>query len=265
MNRRAKRALKGLGFVAVALGGLYWYQPQRIDFLPRSAPDPNPPLDPDSALLFKPGTRVSVVAAHPDDPEFFIGGTLTELSRAGAKIEIVMCTDGDKGYYPWFMTDAAANRRVRQREQIEAAKQYDAEVVFLHEPDGRLRANDDVVERVTEALARFQPEYVLTFDSEYPPKVQHSDHLQSGLAAEEAVKRVPSVKWLLQFSTHAANHYVDISDVWKIKKQLLTIHASQFHGDRLRMVTDMVGGRARDEGKAIGVAYAEGFRCTRLR
>ena len=146
MTRRSKRLLKGFAFLAVALGGLYWYQPQRIDFLPRQAPDPNPPLDPDSAQLFKPGTRVSIVAAHPDDPEFFIGGTLAKLSKAGAKIEIVMCTDGDKGYYPWFMTNAGENRRVRTVEQIDAAKQYNAEVVFLHEPDGRLRANADVVE-----------------------------------------------------------------------------------------------------------------------
>ena len=265
MTKRGRRVLKGFAFVAVALGGFYWYQPQRYDFFPRPAPDPNPPVDPDTTLLFKPGTRVSVVAAHPDDPEFFIGGTLTELSRAGCKIEIVMCTDGDKGYYPWFMTDAKENRVVRTAEQRDAASQYHAEVVFLHEPDGRLRANNEVIAKVAQALLDFQPDYVLTFDPEYPPKVQHSDHLQSGLAAEEAVKSVSSVKWLMQFSTHAPNHFVDISDVWTAKKSLLAIHKSQFHGDRLQMVVNLVGSRAQDEGKQIGVAYAEGFRCTRLR
>src|SRR5271155_1613601 len=102
MNPKAKRHLKrtglGAGIFALALAGLYFYQPQRYDFFPRPAPEPNPPVDPDSKHLFAPGTRVAVVAAHPDDPEFFIGGILTELAKAGAKIAIIMCTDGDKGY-----------------------------------------------------------------------------------------------------------------------------------------------------------------------
>ena len=259
-----KRTGVGAGVFALALTGLYFYQPQRYDFLPRPAPEPNPPVDPDSNHLFAPGTRVAVVAAHPDDPEFFIGGILTELAKAGANIAIVMCTDGDKGYYPWFMTNAAENRRVRRLEQIEAAKQYGAEVFFLAKPDGRLRADDGLVSEVAKCLNRFDPEYVLAFDPEYPPRIQHSDHLQSGIAAEKAIPSVPSVKWLLRYSTHAPNHVVDISAVWPEKAKLLTIHKSQFHGDRLEMVTRMVQGRAMDDGRRIGVQFGEGLRCSRV-
>lgn len=253
-----------IAFSAVGLVGLYLYQPQRIDFFPKEAPDPNPAVDPDAELLFSPGARVALVAAHPDDPEFYIGGLLTELSRSGAKIAIVMCTDGDKGYYPSFMTNAAENRRVRQQEQIKAAAEYGAEVFFLHEPDGRLRASASVVEAIRERLDAFQPEYVLCFDPIYPPRMQHSDHLRSGAATEQAVKSCPSAKWLLRFSTHAANYYVDISEVWPIKEELLMIHKSQFNKDRMSMVMSIVGSRAQADGRAIGVPFAEGLRCTRL-
>src|ERR1700753_350344 len=112
-KRRSRRAgLLALGLVG-GMAAFYAYQPQRVDFFPTPAPSPKPRVDPDSAQLFRKGTRVAVVSAHPDDTEFFIGGTLTKLHEAGVKILIIVCTDGDKGYYPSFMTDADENRRVR--------------------------------------------------------------------------------------------------------------------------------------------------------
>jgi len=263
VGHKGGKILKRSALVA-GLVGLYLYQPQRIDFFPKPAPVPNPPVNPDSEHLFSPGTRVAVVAAHPDDPEFYIGGLLTELSRSGAKIAIVMCTDGDKGYYPSFMTNAAENRRVRQLEQIEAAAEYGAEVFFLHEPDGRLRANAKVIDMIRQTLDEFQPEYVLCFDPKYPPKVQHSDHLQSGDAAEEAVASCPGVKWLMRYSTHAANYHADITRVWPMKAELLKIHKSQFKEDRMATIMSIVRSRAQADGAAINVLFAEGFRCTRL-
>lgn len=263
-NKNIKRNFGVIASLAAGLLGLYYYQPQRIDFCPRPAPDPNPPIDPYSEDLFSPGTRVAVVAAHPDDPEFYIGGLLTKLGRSGAKIRIIMCTDGDKGYYPSFLTNAAENRRVRQLEQNEAAAEYGAEVVYLHEPDGRLRASAKVVDEIRRQLDEFQPDYVLCFDPLYPPRLQHSDHLRSGEATEEAVKSISSAKWLLRYSTHAANFHVDITHLWEVKEELLSIHKSQFNQDRKPMIMSLVRSRAQADGRAINVSLAEGFRCTRL-
>jgi LmbE family N-acetylglucosaminyl deacetylase len=270
VGRKSSRVIRGsaeiiLPAAAAGLVGLYLYQPQRIDFFPKPSPVPNPPVDPDSERLFSPGTRVAVVAAHPDDPEFYIGGLLTALSGSGAKIAIVMCTDGDKGYYPSFLTNAAENRRVRQEEQLEAAAKYDAEVFFLHEPDGRLRANANVVDEIRQKLEVFQAEYVLSFDPIYPPKLQHSDHLRSAEATEKAIVSCTSVKWLMRYSTHAANFHLDITNLWEAKSDLLRIHKSQFSGNRATAVLSMVQSRARADDAAIQVPLAEGFRCTPLK
>ena len=257
----------GLGITA-SLAGLYAayrYQPQRYAFFPKALPDKNPPINPDTSHLFSPSARVAVVAAHPDDPEFYIGGFLTELGKAGAKILIVMCTDGDKGYYPRFMTDAAENRRVRQLEQIEAAEQYGAQVVFLGKPDGRLKGDAHTVLEVIRALEAFQPEYVVTFDPLYHPRLQHADHIAAGSAGSKATLAVQSVRWLMRFSTRAANWYADITPTWKKKRELLAIHKSQFIGDRFEWIVNMVADRAKAEGELAGVAYAEGFRCLRIR
>src|SRR5579862_2205383 len=132
-NRRdSKRTwARRSGWAAVALvigaAGLYEYQPQRYDLFPRPAPTMNPWTDPDSARLFAPGARVTIVTAHPDDAEFYIGGLLTRLAASGAHLSLIVTTDGDKGYYPF--ENAAENRRIRRLEQTEAARQWQAESV----------------------------------------------------------------------------------------------------------------------------------------
>jgi LmbE family N-acetylglucosaminyl deacetylase len=262
LSRFQRSSIVG-GAVGASLVGLYLYQPQRIDFFPRPVPDPNPAVDPDSHQLFSPGVRVAVVSAHPDDTEFYLGGTLSRLHRSGAKILLIVCTDGDKGYYPWFLTDANENRRVRRIEQVAAAKTYAADVVFLARPDGRLRADDALVAEVRLHLAEFAPEYVFSFDPIYPPRIQHSDHLQSGIAAERASQGISSIRWHIDYSTHAPNFYVDVSKFWNVKEATLAKHKSQFSGARLGQIERMLRSWAHRDGRAIGVEFAESFRAIR--
>ncbi|RYG69031.1 PIG-L family deacetylase, partial [bacterium] len=158
--------------IVSGLGLLYTWNPQKIEFFPKDAP-PSPRVTPETIGLFAPGRRVAVVVAHPDDPEFYISGTLLRLKASGAKLLIVLTTDGGKAYYPPFTTDVEANRRVRRQEQLDAAKAYGADVTFLDEPDGRMVPDSRVQGKVRDALREFDPEVVLTFDGDYPPTVQH--------------------------------------------------------------------------------------------
>lgn len=41
------------------------------------------------------GPRTLIVAAHPDDVEWYMGGTVARLVDAGAQITIVMATSGE--------------------------------------------------------------------------------------------------------------------------------------------------------------------------
>ena len=265
---RGKRALRWsvgtLGVLSGVLAGLYAYQPQRYDFVPRQLPQNNTWTDPDSAKLFQAGAKVLIVTAHPDDAEFYIGGLLTQLGVSGAQMTIVVCTDGDKGYYPF--EDWKRNRRVRQQEQQDAAKVWNAQSVeFLSYPDGRLFANPDVVERIADVIRRVQPEYVLAFDAEYPPRLSHRDHRNAGEAAERAVQQTGIAKWLLRFSTIAPNFAVDVTQQWAAKRELLAIHKSQFYGEKLPRIEGFVQHSAEQYGNLLHVRYAEGLRCTRLR
>ena len=115
MKKSVRRRLYFYGGFLTATLGFYFYQPVRVDLFPRPLPSPNPPVDPDAKGLFAKGARVALLTAHPDDAEYYAGGLLARLHKTGARVTLVVMTDGDKGFYPW--EDAAANRRVRRAEQ----------------------------------------------------------------------------------------------------------------------------------------------------
>ncbi|MFI5385124.1 MAG: PIG-L deacetylase family protein [Fimbriimonadales bacterium] len=263
-RKHRKRRLIVYGSLLLLIYGFWIWQPYELDIIPRT-PSPNPPVDPDSTHLFSPGTKVLVVTAHPDDSAFYIGGFLTRLGRSGAEVHQIICTDGDKAYYGPF----AEPESIRNRRRAEALEELHTwggkDVLFLGRPDGRLRADDALVRRIRQRIDEIQPEYVICFDGDYPPRLSHQDHRRSGEAAEEAVKGAPSVRWLMKFSTHAPNWVCDIDDYWEDQKKLLMIHSSQFHDERLERVTNMVESLAVQDGERIKATYGEGFRCIRLK
>ena len=251
------------GGLAAALWGFYVWVPWNIDIIPRRPPNPNPPVDPDSAFLFSGQAKILVVTAHPDDSAFYIGGMLTKLSQSDTEIHQVICTDGDKGYYPF--EDWQWNRRVRRQEALEEARKWGGvDILFLGRPDGRLRINPQVIESIQKTIERVKPDYLFCFDGEYPPRMSHQDHRRSGEASMEAAKRSGLHMWVLQYSTIAPNFIVDITNEWEAQQELLRIHRSQFHDRRLTMITGMVGEHAQEEGQLAGYAFGEGFRCVRL-
>src|ERR1700680_1165931 len=64
--------------------------------------------------------RALCIVAHPDDIEFYCGGTLLKMTSRGVLVDFVLATSGDKG-----SRDATRSRakvaRIREREQEAAA------------------------------------------------------------------------------------------------------------------------------------------------
>lgn len=262
-RKHRNRRIIVYGSIIAAIVGFWNWQPWEYDFIKRTPPASNPRVDPDKAKLFAKGTRILLVTAHPDDSEFYIGGTLNQLSKT-AEIHQVICTDGDKAYYPF--EDHERNRRVRKAEAQAAVDAWKGrEVIFLGYPDGRLRDTDAAVERMLEVIDRVKPEYILAFDGEYPTNPSHQDHRRAGDITRKAALRAKGPKWLMGFSSLYPNFVNDISDDWERKRELLAIHVSQFNGERLQRVENMVASVAEREGESIGVSMGEGFRCVRLK
>ena len=269
---RWKRVLKSVGRIFQLLflilffcgGGAYCWNPQKIHLF-KKKPMGAQKVDPDSATLFSKGHRVTIVVGHPDDAEFFISGALCKLDEAGAKLTLIVVTDGDKSFYPPFTTNVEENRKVRHAEQIEASSGYHANVVFLGGPDGRYDPDEPNLRAKLKAeIDKTKPETLIAFEPEYLPTVQHRDHENSGRATLELAKNT-SASWILLFASTANNFYTDTSKYWDKRAELVAVHKSQVSGEKLEWVRGTLLDREMNDGVQGGCELAEGFRAVKLK
>ena len=220
------------------------------------------------------------VYAHPDDPEVSCGGTLARWAAAGCRVEVVVCTSGDKGSSD-AGTDPAALAATRAGEVARAAELLGlAGFHLLGHPDGELYDERLLVSQLVSIVRRVGPEVVICPD---PTAVffgehyfNHRDHRTVGWAALDAVAPAASqphyfpeagppfqVSTVYLSGSIAPDVWVDVSSSLDIKTAALLCHESQLGqpGEWLRTV---VRQRAEEGGRQAGVRFAEGFRRLRL-
>src|ERR1700680_4638278 len=101
-----------------------------------------------------------IISAHPDDPDFGAAGTLARLVDGGAKVTIVICTDGSEGGEDPAVPDAELTRP-RSAEQCAAAAELGIDdVVFLAHPDGRLEHTIEFRKEITAQIRKHRPDLV---------------------------------------------------------------------------------------------------------
>ncbi|NOK85736.1 MAG: PIG-L family deacetylase [Chloroflexi bacterium AL-W] len=193
--------------------------------------------------------RVMGVFAHPDDPEFFAGGTLARWAAEGAEVILVLVTSGDKGSEDPEMTHARL-AEIREAEEQAAAMALGAkEVVFLRQPDGEVMHTLELRRELTRLIRLKRPDTVITCDPTafwYSANyINHPDHRAVGdvtmaavfptardrlnfLELERDEGLIPhKVKWLYLAGPAEATHFVDISLHVETKINALREHKSQ--------------------------------------
>lgn len=247
--------------LAIAAGVTYAYIPLRFQLAVPEAPESRRGIVVSQDEVFAKGKKILVVVGHPDDPEFYIGGTLLNLKDAGAKLQLLCLTSGDKAYYPFGAPDGLTE--TREKEQTEATHAWGGEVEFARFKDGRLSASPEVVNRIKQEIDEFKPDIVMSFDPYFFKRRYHRDHVAAGLATMEAIGAAGTKPLIMLFHSSAGKTTFDITGRWDEKVKLLAIHKSQFAESRLDFIVGMVGRAAQGEGKKIGVEYAESFRVLR--
>ena len=200
--------------------------------------------------------KVLAIVGHPDDLEWYVGGTLRRLADNGADVQVVVATGGEKGPNRTGVADLPATRR---REQLAAAKINGyTRVRFLNLPD-RGSAKDPRFLPAVEAISgEVQPDALLIFDPGQPSlPYLHVDHQGTARAVLGywnglGASRPP----VYLFQTRRPEAAVDISGVIDIKEHALAQHVTQNGGSGAGM-------RGLFGGKAVGVRYAEFFRVLR--
>jgi LmbE family N-acetylglucosaminyl deacetylase len=230
--------------------------------------------------------NILVVLAHPDDPEFFCGGTLARWARAGHHIVYQLLTCGDKGFNdstPDTMTPDALCA-IRHEEQIAASRVIGAEGVhFMDSADGYLVPDIDLRRDIVRAIRKFKPDILVTCDPQTlftAFGINHPDHRAAGQAAMDAVypaagspvffpellieghlPHMPREVWCSL--TIQPNVVVDISDTWTTKLEALLCHKTQI-GDSEKFMERMRS-RHTEDSTDDDPRYEEKFRVVKYR
>jgi LmbE family N-acetylglucosaminyl deacetylase len=244
-----------------------------------------------------------VLAPHPDDAEFYAGGTLAKWIAEGTRVVIVIATDGGKGSYH---ESAQTLITLRTEEAKRAAGVLGAEPpIFLGHADMGLDLLPAGVlrEQFVRVIRQYKPDILLAEDPFAPFEV-HPDHRAVALAASDAAysSYLPLVypdqelephfvveKYFYSDHSQSWNKIIDTSETMGKKMAALAEHKSQViflvedimiqariagldvqslvgdaANDPLSAMTWFMEAQAAQVGSTIGASFGEGFRYERF-
>lgn len=228
--------------------------------------------------------RVLCIAAHPDDIEFGVSGSVAAWTDAGVDVTYCIVTDGSAGGNGIDINTAALVAQRQDEQRASAALVGVTDVIFLGYRDGMLQPTLELRRDLTRIIRRVRPDRVVIMDptavllmGEGFDYINHPDHRAAGEAALYAI--FPSaetrpifpellleglephhVNEVYLMTSHKPNLAVDISATIERKIQALLAHRSQLD----ESVVEMVRGWATETGKNAGVPLAEEFRVMRF-
>jgi LmbE family N-acetylglucosaminyl deacetylase len=167
-------------------------------------------------LLASRDATVVISIAHPDDAEWYAGGTAAALARNN-RVIVLLGTSGDRGAGGWPGMAA-----VRERLQLEGAKIAGYhDVVFLRHPDQGLAEAASYPAEVKEVLSRYRATIVITFDvAREAQGYRHVDHEAAGRTTAAVARELGGMTMYLM-STSAPDVLVDYSAVKETKRSAL--------------------------------------------
>ncbi|MEN9386146.1 MAG: hypothetical protein RLZZ185_887 [Bacteroidota bacterium] len=214
---------------------------------------------------------ILVMAAHPDDAELAVAGTIVDAIANGKKVGIVDFTRGElgtRGTPEIRLAESAAASQVlgiHARENLELADGF-----FQNDQESQLK--------LIEVIRKYQPDVVLANALED----RHPDHGKGAALAIDAcflsglrkietglpAWRPKHVYHYIQDRYLEPDFVIDISAHWEKKEAAIRAFKSQFFDPNSNEPAsyisspdflDFIEARAQEMGHKIGVKYGEGF------
>lgn len=221
---------------------------------------------------------VLIFAAHPDDAELAMGGTIAKLAKHNLKVGIIDMTRGELG--------TRGTAEIRQREAFNAAITLKVAVrENLEFADGDIRSTKENLMKVIIEIRKYRPKIVFApyFNDRHPDHIDASGLVKramfsTGLAKIKTFdKEVPQnhyrpskLFYYMQTYTFDPTFIVDITDTFELKMKSVECFSSQFHNPKSKEPETFISrpeffnyikSRAEFYGFAIGKAYGEPFFC----
>ncbi len=218
---------------------------------------------------------VLMVAAHPDDIEFGMAGTVARWVQEGKKVAYLICTNGEKGTSDRSLTPEAL-AVIREREQRAAAQVVGVtELQFLGLRDQEVEDTPEFRKMIVRAIRTCRPRTVATLDP-YRRYIWHRDHRITGQVTLDAVfpyardvhaypdliaagLEPHKVKEMLFWGSDDINYVSDITATFNLKVAALRCHESQVREmgmkDLESWLREYCCSVARDEEFELGEAF----------
>lgn len=219
---------------------------------------------------------ILIFAAHPDDAELGMGGTIAKLAAEGKSVGIIDFTEAE----------LSSNGTIegRRDETSEASKVLNISVrENLKIPDGKVKVSDEVVNSVIELLRKYKPRVVFApyFNDRHPDHIGASKIVKeaaffSGLkkieteldGKKQQTHRPVKLYYFMQTYEFTPSFVVDISNHFETKMKAVRAYKSQFFNPdaegELTFISDpkfikYLEARARHYGFQIRKEYGEPF------
>ena len=266
--RRRRRVLYIVLWVlviaAIAVLGLRLLAPRAV--ASARVADPAAAKAAGEAVLASRDATTLIVVAHPDDVEWWAGGTAALLARRG-RVVLVVGTSGERG--DGGLVPGLGAIRERLQREGGAVLGY-SEIVFLQHPDGGLAQAAAFPSEVASAIAGVRPARIITFDvAKEAAGYHHVDHEAAGRVTAAAAQASGGVELLLMH-TSAPDTIIDYAPVKDAKARAFAILTS-YHdltpvvGPLSNWFGSLVAGRTITYGSKasypeVGIEYGEVFR-----
>lgn len=221
---------------------------------------------------------VLVFAAHPDDAELAMGGTIAKLTRKDLKVGIVDFSRGELG--------TRGSAEIRQKEAFQAAISLKVAIRDnLHFPDGGIEDTKENVAKVIMCIRKYMPKIVFApyFNDRHPDHIEASKIVKKAMfySGLQKIKTFEKEKiqeacrpyrlfYYMQTYAFEPKFIIDISETYEDKMKAIKCYSTQFFDPKsiepetfisTPNFMKFVQSRAQIYGFRIGRDYGEPFYC----
>ncbi len=221
---------------------------------------------------------VLVFAAHPDDAELAMGGTIAKLAKNDLKVGIIDLTKGELG--------TRGTAEIRQKEAFLAAGILKVSVrENLLIPDGDIERKKENLIKVIMSIRKYKPKIIFApyFNDRHPDHIHTSRLVKEAMFATGLAKlktfdreviqnayRPRKLYYYMQTYQFDPSFIIDISDCFDTKMKAIQCYESQFHNPRSKEPETFISrpefihyieSRAQVFGFQIDKKYGEPFFC----
>ena len=221
---------------------------------------------------------VLVFAAHPDDAELSMGGTIAKLTSHNHKVGIIDLTRGELG--------TRGHAGTRKGETLKASSILKITLrENLEIPDGNIQRTKENLYKIISAIRKYKPGIIFApyFNDRHPDHIDTSKLVKKAMFAsglpkivttenkvEQVAYRPLKLFYYMQTYTFEPTFIIDISKYFKTKMGAIKAYSTQFYDPESSepetfisdpKFLDYIESRAKFYGFQIRKHYGEPFFC----